>query len=311
TMATEKTIADMPWRETRGAPRYGGDPRDLMDFFEQFEAVAATCNVPDEKMAEVALRYVEDREDREDWKALDGFEAIPPATKAVYATWKESVLASYAAEEKEKLRTFDDMANFIRTESSFKVKNMSDFARYRRRFTAISKPLIKDETLTPKQENLYFWQGLHPETQKKLLARIDVVDTKRKPQDVPDIQTTLSAGEYVFSPRVWTSDIEGASARYASDEEMVFGRRGGIAVDEVDQRRALEGMVDRAVRERERGGLGRRDSSREDADVSTRRVSFEERRPSTAKEENKSKLDEVEELARKLSSLKVDDVKYA
>ncbi|KAF5334434.1 hypothetical protein D9611_014465 [Ephemerocybe angulata] len=292
TMATEKTIADMPWRETRGAPRYGGDPRDLMDFFEQFEAVAATCNVPDEKMAEVALRYVEDREDREDWKALDGFEAIPPATKAVYATWKESVLASYAAEEKEKLRTFDDMANFIRTESSFKL-------------------LIKDETLTLKQENLYFWQGLHPETQKKLLARIDVVDTKRKPQDVPDIQTTLSAGEYVFSPRVWTSDIEGASARYASDEEMVFGRRGGIAVDEVDQRRALERMVDRAVRERERGGLGRRDSSREDADISTRRVSFEEHRPSTAKEENKSKLDEVEELARKLSSLKVDDVKYA
>ncbi|KAF6743758.1 hypothetical protein DFP72DRAFT_748845, partial [Ephemerocybe angulata] len=292
TMATEKTIADMPWRETRGAPRYGGDPRDLMDFFEQFEAVAATCNVPDEKMAEVALRYVEDREDREDWKALDGFEAIPPATKAVYATWKESVLASYAAEEKEKLRTFNDMANFIRTESSFKVKNMSDFARYRRRFTAISKPLIKDETLTPKQENLYFWQGLHPETQKKLLARIDVVNTKRKPQDVPDIQTTLTAGEYVFSPRVWTSDIEGAGARYASDEEMVFGRRGRIAVDE-------------------RGGLGRRDSSREDADVSTRRVSFEERRPSTAKEENKSKLDEVEELARKLSSLKVDDVKYA
>ncbi|KAF5329970.1 hypothetical protein D9611_010409 [Ephemerocybe angulata] len=306
-MAT-KTIADMPWPKMKGAPSYGGDPRDLVDFFAQFEAIAAANNVDDGDKPELVLRYVEEREDRENWKGLDGYEIVAPATTRRWTVWKKAVLDSYAEEEKETLRTFDDLASFIRTEAGFKINTMSDFARYHRRFGALAKPLIKDETLTTKQENLFFWQGLHPETQKRLMARIDVVDTTRKPQDVPDIKTTSAAAEYVLSPRAWTAGIGGAGARYASDEDLLFGRGRGVAVDEVDQRRALERIVEKAVRER--SGKERRDVYRDEPEVTTKRVAFEERVPAAAPQA-KSKLDEVEDLVRQMSGMKVGDGNYA
>ncbi|KAF6751860.1 hypothetical protein DFP72DRAFT_815998, partial [Ephemerocybe angulata] len=288
-MADKKTVADMPWPNTKGAPSYDGDPRELNDFFEQYEAVAAACNVTDNAVKiKKALRYVEDQEDKEEWRA-----AITGETMT-FDAWKAAVLGMYSREEKEFTVSLSGFTKWLKKQAKNPVKDLSAMNAYQRSYLTRVKPLITKQILSEKQKNMMFWDGLHNGVKRRLGNKVSMSATLDDDDDEPTVPTVaeiMKAAKVVFSDREF---YLGRGPLDSEDDE-----------DEGDGRRKSRGGGSEDERERE---IEKRDAPV----VTKKRVSFEMgRTQATGKDERDKELDAIEELGKKMRGLSVTEPAYA
>ncbi|TEB20717.1 hypothetical protein FA13DRAFT_1590497, partial [Coprinellus micaceus] len=275
-MTNTKTKTDMPAPGTRGAPKFSGRAKKLEEFWEAFKDAAKACNVMDDDKAEVALRYVKRKMDKRLWKALEGYEG----PKKNYANWKKAVNDIYTEDEKDYQMDLTDLNKLIHRNSKKKISKERHLLKYHRNFILVANPLVTDSTIAPQQKDIYFWQGFHPKNQKAILERVNVLKAStHKPSDILTINDVLEAGKFLYSSRSFEQRFRLKKAKGNEDE----------------QRKKRQKQKGKALKKKK-------------VEVTTKRVSFDMGR---VEDPEKKRLDEVEELSRKLSSMRVNDTAYA
>jgi len=67
----------MPSQDSRRAPRYRGKPKDLVEFFEEFEEHAAAAELSDSEKVTWVVKYVKSKEVASFWKSLADYTSNP------------------------------------------------------------------------------------------------------------------------------------------------------------------------------------------------------------------------------------------
>jgi hypothetical protein len=205
-----KTSVDMLVPSLKGVPKFKGKVRHLEDFFAVFEAAATDCTVMDGDKAKTALKYVKKSRDRELWRSMEGYEG----TGVTYTKWKEAVMCMYAPQEKKQQARFTQLQEFIHENEYDCISSENELMMYYCKYILIVSPLVSNGTITNSQQNLYFWQGLHPKTRKELLAQIT---NTCQPEDIPAIMDVLKAGQHIYQKNVFDQRYTGRLKRLLYD----------------------------------------------------------------------------------------------
>ncbi|KAJ3924527.1 MAG: hypothetical protein NXY57DRAFT_969692, partial [Lentinula lateritia] len=159
----------------------------------------------------------------------------------------------------------------------------------------MSRPLKDDKKVSADESNRYFWYGLHKHDRKEILGRIELKDSTFDRTTVPDMELAFKMGREVFSDDVLGMESDDPIAEMFTKPKKK--KKGKVVV--IESTSESEDV--------------------EDSDSSESKESEEEKpkRKKTVKQVVRTKIvekpetDSVEDLAKQLRALNVQDVNYA
>ncbi|KAG2744841.1 hypothetical protein P692DRAFT_20674088, partial [Suillus brevipes Sb2] len=273
----------MPGPSSNKAPSFNGETSELLEFFDYFEDLADACSLTDDDKCKFILRYV-DTTSKRFWVSLPGY-----ASKD-FPLFKKNILAQYPGAEKGIRYAIRDLERVVISHSDSDVSTETELLQYYRQFRPIAVWLVTNGKISERDRDRYFWQGLPMAARRAIDRRLELKTADYNRNEPTNFEKVLEAGRFVFSDEAFDAEFNDPIAtRLKSIRE---GRQGASSASLPVDRRSPWDSDDEE---------GRKDAPRE---VRTKTVRFDQQK-------QKSTIDEVEELARKMHSLDITDVAYS
>ncbi|KAF9491518.1 hypothetical protein BDN71DRAFT_1366349, partial [Pleurotus eryngii] len=157
----------MPMLGERGAPPlFKGSHEKVKSFLKKFNTLCARYSVTsDEEKCERILEYCND-------KVTQLIEALPGFRNSDWSALEEEMKQHFDADRKETRNTICRLAKFTSHQSAKKIRSLTHWKKYERKFITISGWLRKANKITEDLEATYFWLGIHPDTRQKIENRL-------------------------------------------------------------------------------------------------------------------------------------------
>ncbi|KAF7431059.1 hypothetical protein PC9H_006777 [Pleurotus ostreatus] len=157
----------MPMLGERGAPPlFKGSHEKVKSFLKKFNTLCARYSVTDSAdKCERVLEYCSD-------KVVQLIEALPGYRSSEWDTLETEMKQHFDADRKETRNTICRLSKFTARQGAKKIKSLTQWKRYERKFITISGWLRKADKITENLEATYFWLGIHLDTRQKIENRL-------------------------------------------------------------------------------------------------------------------------------------------
>jgi len=292
----------MPSSDSSCALRYEEEPTKLLDFFQSFEEIATVCELKEEEKVKSVIHYT-NKDTRDFWKSLDAYD------EGKWDVFKKAIIDLYPGASKGQKYTRKQLEKVA---SSWVKKTMNSEKRllkYYGEFRPVARWLKKEEILSEKEINRIFWYGLPQHAHRKIRDRLKIVSLDRDWKHAPGIEDVIKAGRYVFTEEAFDAESDDNEPAIKKLKKSAKAKRKKKKVvtntesSESESEGSSEDSEESESEEEERRRSKKRGKAKEKVkEVWTRKVRFDE---------EARKLDEVEELTKRLSGMHVGDVMYA
>ncbi|KAF7424837.1 hypothetical protein PC9H_010148 [Pleurotus ostreatus] len=168
----------MPMIGERGAPPlFKGSHEKITSFLKKYNALCTRYSITrSADKCERVLDYCSD-------KVSVLVEALPGFRQSSWSLLQAEMEKHFDADRKEKRNTTSKLAKHTNYWSSKKIKSLTKWKQYERKFISKSGWLRKTDKITEELEATYFWLGIHPDARQKienrLLARHPRISVKK------------------------------------------------------------------------------------------------------------------------------------
>ncbi|KAF9496502.1 hypothetical protein BDN71DRAFT_1352836, partial [Pleurotus eryngii] len=168
----------MPMIGERGAPPlFKGSHEKITSFLKKYNTLCTHYSITrSADKCERILDYCSD-------KVSVLVEALPGFCQSSWKILQAEMEKHFDADYKEKRNTTSKLAKHTNYWSTKKIKSLTKWKKYERRFISKSGWLRKTDKITEDLEATYFWLGIHPDTcqkiENRLLARHPHISVKK------------------------------------------------------------------------------------------------------------------------------------
>ncbi|KAJ8594380.1 hypothetical protein M405DRAFT_729842 [Rhizopogon salebrosus TDB-379] len=186
----------MPLRGTPTAPKFDGNPRELIRYFEDVEQLADAAALTDVQRIKATLRYIH-RDDAETW------EILPEVKAGDFDKFCEAVKELYPGCKEDKSYMRDDLKNLVANQAKKTMHSQDDVGDYLRKFRRISTYLISNNRLADPGRDRMFLEGLHQEyvmTQSTPCPPVNCYfcgRTRHRTRRCSDIESYIASGKVI------------------------------------------------------------------------------------------------------------------
>ena len=291
----------MPLPDTKVAPeKFRGRYTRIRSFLIHYELLLEQHNVHSDKdKCDLIIRYCSR-------KVTEFIQALTSYGDKKWDKLKEDLLKYYDADLDNKKYRIGDLIKLVKACKEKKLKNLSAWREYGRKFITIGGWLLKKKKLTDEEYATYYWNGipklLRIKLENRLLAR-DPVRSLATPFKIDEIN---SAAEALLQRDRFDMNFAG------SDEEDESGNEEDDESDETsdseDELRTMRRRVRKHAKyaKKKRSVSDSDESEEEDARTARQRAAKNMKRKVNGKDEP-----EVEKLIRQLNTMSLDDPGYA
>ncbi|KAJ3859448.1 hypothetical protein EV359DRAFT_68148 [Lentinula novae-zelandiae] len=258
---------------TRAPTKFKGKNAELREFLEEFDGHAKAQELTDEERVHAVLNYGE-----KDWNKM-----------------KTELFNAYPGSKKRHHYTVKGLMKLAEKNAKNRINEEGDLIEYYRQFRVMSRPLRDDKKVSVDESNRYFWYGLHKHNCKEILGRIELKDSKFDRTTVPDMELAFKMGREVFSDDVLGMESDDPIAEMFTKPKKK--KKGKVVV--IESTSESEDVEDSDSSESEE--LEEEKPKRKKMVKQVVRTKIVE----------KPQMDSVEDLAKQLRALNVQDVNYA
>jgi hypothetical protein len=180
--------------------------------------------------------------------------------------------------------------------------------KYYGEFRPVARWLKKEEILSEKEVNRIFWYGLPQHARRKIGDRLRIVSPDHDQKHAPAMEDVIKAGRYVFAEEAFDAESDDDEPAIKKLKKSAKAKKKKKVVTDMESsssesEESSEDSEESESEEEERRKPKKKGKAKEKVkEVRTRKVRFDEAA---------RKLDEVEELTKRLSGMHVGDVMYA
>jgi hypothetical protein len=322
TMATVQK-KPMPSRDSQRAPRYRGKPKDLVEFFEEFEEHAAAAELSNGEKATWVVKYVKSKEVANFWKSLTDYTSNPRD----YTKLKAAILAQYPGAETGECYTRKGLLELTAKYASKSMKMESRLIEYYGKFRPMGIWLEGKKIISAADKNDYFWYGIPRKTRKLILNWLTTLKPEHDNKKAPEMEEVLQAGRYILSEEAFDVTDDNPIANWIHSVLLKERRRRKRDVESLDEEESLEEESSSLEEESEEESSSLEEESEEESDSEdeSERKWRKKKGKAKAKEKgrgrevvetrtmvvNEKVVDDIDELAKRLCGMDVQDTMYA
>ena len=182
----------MPGRTSKDAPSFSGRAKDLLDFFTQFEDLADSCGLTTAEKCRAVLRYV-DSDTRELWASFPEFEASD------YDVFKARIIDEYPGADRGAQYTYHDLENVVLRHVDHDISTETEFVEYSHKFRPVATWLVKNKKISERERDKLFWQGLPRLVQREITMQLQLDGPRGFDRTAhPDFEKVIRAGRVVL-----------------------------------------------------------------------------------------------------------------
>lgn len=292
------SILTMPLPDTKAAPeKFKGRYTKVRAFIIHFELLLEQNNVTANKdKCELISRYCS--------RSVSEFiQALPSYTKKDWDALKEDILKYYDADLDNKRYTPNDLDKLVRDCRQKKIKNLSSWREYGRKFITIAGWLMKKERISTDEYSTYYWKGIPKVFRGKLESRLFAANPMRnlsRPFTVDEINSTA---ERLLQRDRFDAFIAGSDDEDSEDESS----ESSSDSDDVDDLKELRRKIKKRAKYSKKKGSDSDDEDSDDEPIS-RKKSFRENE--TRKISGRTEP-QVETIINQLNRMSIHDPGYA
>lgn len=295
------SILTMPLSDTKAAPeKFSGRYNKIKPFLIHYELLLEQNNVlSDKDKCELVSRYCSR-------KVTEFIQALPTYSEKKWEKLKDDLLKYYDADLDNKKYRTRDLVKLVKGCKEKKLKNLSAWREYGRKFITIGGWLLKRKKLSDDEYATYYWNGiprlLRIKVENRLLAK-DPIRSLANPFKVDEIN---SAVEALLQRDRFDMNFAGSDEEDSDNEEEESDSDNS---DDEDDLKTLR----RRIRKRAKYSKKKKsdtddsdDSEEEEIRTIKQKATKELKRKIKGKDEP-----EIETLIKQLNSMSIDDPGYA
>jgi hypothetical protein len=181
----------MPLRGTPTAPKFNGNPRELIRYFEDVEQLADAAALNDIQRIKATLCYIH-RDDTETW------ETLPEVKAGDFGKFCEAVKELYPGCKEDKSYIRDNLKNLVANQAKKMMHSQDDVGDYLRKFQRISTYLISNNHLADPDRDRMFLEGLHVDIRDHVIRRLAVKQPDKHPDDAYTQKDVIAAAVFLL-----------------------------------------------------------------------------------------------------------------
>jgi hypothetical protein len=181
----------MPLRGTDAAPKFDGNPRELIRYFDDVEQLADAAGLNDAQRIKATLRYIH-RDDAETWETLSEVKA------GDFGKFCEAVKELYPGCKEDKSYMRDDLRRLVADQATKTMHSQDDVGDYLRKFRRISTYLISNNRLADPDRDRMFLEGLHVDIRDRVVRRLAVKQPDKHPDDAYTQKDVIAAAVFLL-----------------------------------------------------------------------------------------------------------------
>jgi hypothetical protein len=181
----------MPLQGTPTAPKFDGNPRELIRYFEDVEQLADAAALKDVQQIKATLRYIH-RDNAETW------ETLPEVKAGDFGKFCEAVKELYPGCKEDKSYMRDDLKNLVANQAKKTMHSQDDVGDYLRKFRRISTYLISNNHLADPDRDRMFLEGLHVDIRDRVIRRLAVKQPDKHPDDAYTQKDVIAAAVFLL-----------------------------------------------------------------------------------------------------------------
>ena len=295
------SILTMPLAETKFAPeKFSGRYNKIKPFLIHYELLLEQNNVlSDKDKCELVSRYCSR-------KVTEFIQALPTYSEKKWDKLKEDLLKYYDADLDNKKYRTRDLVKMVKECKEKKLKNLSAWREYGRKFITIGGWLLKRNKISEDEYATYYWNGipkpLRTKVENRLLAK-DPVRSLASPFKVDEINGAVEA---LLQRDRFDMNFAGSDEEDSDDDEE------DSESDDEDEEDDLK-ILRRRIRKKAKYSKKKKsdtddtdDSDEEEFRTIKQKATKEPRRKINGKDEP-----EIEKLIKQLNSMSIEDPGYA
>ena len=186
--STTTGLRGMPGRTSKDAPSFSGRPKDLLDFFAQFEDLADSCGLTSQEKCRTVLRYL-DSDTKELWVSFT------ESSQGDYDKFKTRILEEHPGADKGAQYVYHDLENIILRHVNQDISTETEFVEYSHKFRPVATWLVKNKKISEHEHDKLFWQGLPRHVQREITMQLQLDNPKGFDRSThPDFEKVICAG---------------------------------------------------------------------------------------------------------------------
>lgn len=302
----DRSVLTMPMPSARAAPeKFSGSYSHIREFITHYELLLIQHNVDrDEDRCEIITRYCSR-------KVTEFIQALPSYSDKSWAELKSDLLQYYDADLDSKKYKTIDLINLVKSCKNKKLKNLSDWRKYGRKFITIGGWLLKRRRITEDEYATHYWNGIPRSLRTKLENRLVATNPTRSLEDpfqVTEINTAAEAllQRHRFDSHYMDSDEDSDISKDDSDSD----EDSEDSDSEDDLKRLRRRIKKRAKYSKGKPRASVSESESEDSDEEHISSRHKNSKPSKKKVSSRKEPD-IESLIKELNTMSISDPKYA
>ena len=254
------SILTMPLPDSKAAPeKFKGRYSKIRSFIIHYELLLEQNNVlSDRDKCELITRYCSR-------KVTEFVQALPSYTEKKWGKLRDDLLKYYDADLDNKKYKIKDLVKLVKTCKEKKLKNLSAWREYGRKFITIGGWLLKKKKITDEEYATYYWNGIPRALRSKLENRLLATDPTRSLANPFAVDQINSAAEALLQRDRFDANFAGSDEEEDSDDEIDEEDETSDSDDEDELKR-----IERRLRKRAR--FTKRNSSASDTDEDNTRT---------------------------------------
>ena len=190
--SVRKMPKPLPARGAKSAPSFDGKAGHLKRYFQDVEDVGTDSErTTDGDLIHIALRYLEiDEEQLWTRKQTAGM---------TFQAFKSAIVKLYPGADGDKLYTWTDFREVVRTAQLKSPANRDEFGQYTRDFQRIADFLKAKGKISDREVNEYFMKGIHPDFRLRVLGRLQVVRSAQPSDEPYPMVDVIEAAEWAIN----------------------------------------------------------------------------------------------------------------
>lgn len=295
----------MPLAGSKHAPKkFTGKYKQIQDFIDHYNLLLAQHNIlSDTKKCDLITRYTSSK--------VEAFiKALPNYTKHNWNELQKDLLKYYDADLDTKKYKIHDLAKLVKACRDRRVKNLSSWREYGRKFITVAGWLLNKGRITDSEYATFYWNGIPKALRRKLENRLLARSPTRSLSEPFEVQEINEAAEAVLQRDRFDAHYEDSDPDTGSDSEDSDEDTDSSDSDSEDDLRRMRRRIKKKARYSK--GKLRASVSDSDSESSEEEASTYKKRHSKSKKKVGSKTEpEIDAIIKELNSMSISDPAYA
>ncbi|KZP10548.1 hypothetical protein FIBSPDRAFT_758114, partial [Athelia psychrophila] len=293
----------MPLKHAKTAPaKFRGKYNKIREFIMHYELLLALHNVTSESdKCDLVTRYCST-------EVTEFIKALPSYNNDKWNELRDDLLKYYDADQDLKKYHAPDLSKFARTSRKGKIRRLSEWRKYGRKFITIGGWLLKKKKISESEFATQYWNGIPRSFRSKIENRLLAKDPARSLTEPFKVSEINSAAEGLLQRDRFDSYLNNSDD--SSDGSDSDSDDNDSSSDSDDDLRKLRNKLKKKVKvptKKARFSVSESDSDSSDNETPAKnRVSKSLKRKVNSKNEP-----DVDTLIKELNSMSINDPGYA